>query len=181
MKKVTPWLPALAFAVLASGAGAAWAQPAPNPASDPVGAVQQDVAELNRSVKELVALLREYLTRQQVDLMFKRIELCFQKMGPIQEELRGLRARRSDDEVELNQLRTALAAREALEPQEEPKADEDLERDVRKVQLEAEIKSLRNRISQADQRILQLENELAQEQRNVQSWEAVIDQRLNPR
>lgn len=173
MRKMAPWF--LVFGLM-SGSEALGQQVSTPPIP---AALPEQVADLDRSVKELVALFREYLNRQQVDYLFKRVELSLQKMGPLNEELRGLRASRAADEGELGQLRTALAGRQALSPQGEGKpAEEQREEALQEVQREAQIKLLRSRISQADQRVAELENELAQEKQNVQRWEAAIDQRL---
>jgi multidrug resistance efflux pump len=176
MWKMASWL--LIFG-LAFGSEALGQQASPSPTP---GSLPEQVADLDRSVKELVALLKEYLGRQQVDFLFKRVELSLQKMGPLNEELRNLRATRVADEGELGQLRTALAARQALASQSGVKSGEEQQEEaLQGVQREAQIKLLRSRISQTDQRIAELENELAQEQQNVRRWEAAIDQRLGTR
>jgi hypothetical protein len=180
MKKVMLWLLTLAFVMGGSGA-VAWAQPAPSPASDPAAAARE-LAELNRSVKEMVTLLRQYLDNQQADLMFKRVELSLRRMGPLQEELSRLRTRRVADEGELNQIRTALSVLGTFEPQEGlGDSGEEPVSTVQKAGLDAQLKSVGKRISEADQQILELENRLAQEQRVLQTWETAIEQRLNSR
>lgn len=73
-----------------------------------------------------------------------------------------------------------IAARQAAETQETAKPEEPDEV-VRKVFVEASLKRLRGRIAEADQRLAELDSELQQEQRNVQRWEALIDQRLDRR
>ena len=176
MAKMAPWLLVFGLAFGSEVLGQQTPSP-PEPASLP-----EQVAELNRSVKEMVALFKQYFDRQQVDYLFKRVEFSLQKMGPINEELRSLRVRKAADEEGLSQLRTALAARQTLAPRSEGKSEEE-QREVALVgaQQEAQVKLLRSRISQADQRIAELENELAQEQQNVRRWEAAIDQRLGMR
>jgi chromosome segregation ATPase len=175
-KMMAPWLLVFGLTPGSAALGQQVSNP-PLPSSLP-----EQVADLDRSVKELVALFRQYLDRQQVDYLFKRIELSLQKMGPLNEELRSLRASKAADEGELGQLRTALAGRQALSSQTEAKpGEEQREEALLEVQREAQIKLLRSRISQADQRIAELENELAQEKQNVQRWEAAIDQHLGTR
>lgn len=73
---------------------AAQAQPAA-PASTP--ALETEVANLDRSLQELVALLRELAGRQQTDLLLKRVELSYLKMGPFQQERKELLARKASD------------------------------------------------------------------------------------
>ncbi len=176
MAKMAPWLLVFGLAFGSEVLG----QQAPSPPVPP--SLPEQVAELNRSVKELVVLFKEYFDRQQVDYLFKRVELSLQKMWPINEELRSLRVSKAADEGELGQLRTLLAARQTLASQSEGKSEEELrEVALQGAQIEAQIKLLRSRISQADQRIAELENELAQEQQNVRRWEAAIDQRLGTR
>jgi chromosome segregation ATPase len=150
--------------------------------------LEQEVTKLNQSVQELVALLREYLAHQEVDLRLKRVELGLQKLVPLNQELTTLRAKKSADEELLGQLRSARTALEARESQDgdgtgaDPQAAQAATDDaVRKVQLEEEAKRLKRRISEAEQRIAELENVLAQEQRNLQLWEAEVDRRLGVR
>jgi chromosome segregation ATPase len=181
MWKIAPWLLAGGLAIAAAGPGAA--QPVSAPSPDLHGSLEQQVLQLNRSVQDLVSLLREYLGRQQLDFLFKRVELSLHKIGPLQQELKSLRDRKASDEDELSQLNTVLAGSEALEAQEgtRPADGQDRERAIRKVQFDAHLKLMRSRISQVDQRIGELESELAQEQQNIQHWEATIDQRLGLR
>jgi chromosome segregation ATPase len=157
---------------------AAQAQPAA-PAS--TSTLETEVADLDRSLQELVALLRELAGRQQTDLLLKRVELGYLKMGPLQQERKELRERKAADEEDLRRIQTVIAARQAAAETQETAKLEGPDEAVGKVMLEANIKRLKSRISEADQRIAELDSELQQEQRNVQRWEAMIDQRLDRR
>ncbi|HYU35488.1 MAG TPA: hypothetical protein VEW48_25320 [Thermoanaerobaculia bacterium] len=182
MWKATLWMLLGAFCFLVAGS-AARAQPAPQSSPSSAGTLEQEVAKLDRSVQELVALLREYLAHQDVDLLLKRVELGLQKMGPLNQELTSLQARQSADEEQLGQLQSALTALQARELQSEASPDPQVTTDdaTRKIQMEAEIKRLKRRIAETEQRISEDENELTEEQRNVQQWESVIDKRLGQR
>jgi hypothetical protein len=176
MAKMASWLLVFGLAFGSEVLGQQASSP-PAPASLP-----EQVTDLNRSVKELVVLFKEYLNRQQVDYLFKRVELSLQKMGPIKEELRGLRTSKATDETELSQFQTAFAMLQTLAPQGEAKSEEEQRQEAFVIaQREAQTKLLKRRLSQTDQRIAELENELAQEQQNAQRWEAAIDQRLGTR
>jgi hypothetical protein len=139
-----------------------------------------EVANLDRSVQELLALLREYLGRQQTDLLFKRVELSLQRTGPLEQERREIRAHKVADEEELKRVQAAIAAYQATEPQDAAKPENRAEA-AEIVIAEASIKRLKGRISQANQRLAELDSTLLQEERNVQRWEASIDQRLGQR
>lgn len=174
MRKSAPWLLTIFLWVPWTLAQAQPAAPAPTPT------LETQVANLDRSLQELVALLRDLAGRQQTDLLLKRVELSYLKMGPLQQERKELLARRASDEEDMKRMQTAVAARQALETQEAAKPD-DTDEAMRKVMLEASIKRLKARVAEADQRLAELDSELQQEQRNVQRWEAMIDQRLDRR
>ncbi|HEY4564315.1 MAG TPA: hypothetical protein VIJ36_15120 [Thermoanaerobaculia bacterium] len=157
---------------------AAQAQPAA-PAS--TSTLETEVASLDRSLQDLVALLRELAGRQQTDLLLKRVELGYLKMEPLQQERKELRERKAADEEELKRIQTAVAAQQAAAETQETAKPEGPDEAVGKVMLAANIKRLKSRIAEADQRIAELDSELQQEQRNVQRWEAMIDQRLDRR
>ncbi|HEX3126008.1 MAG TPA: hypothetical protein VH394_01645 [Thermoanaerobaculia bacterium] len=161
----------LAGALLLLSTGTAGAQAAAG------GTLEQEVINLDRSLQELVSLLREVLARQEVDLLFKRVELGLQKMGPLNQELADLRSRKAEDDAKLSQFRTAMAALQV--PDTSPEASE--EGEVRRMQLEAEIARLKRQTSESGQRIAELENALAEEQQDVERWEAEIDRRLGRR
>ena len=169
---------------IAYGTGsAASAQPAPaSPPAATASTVPEEMANLNRSVQELVVVLREYLGRQQTDLLFKRIELALRKTGPLQQERRDVRTRRAADEEELGRLQAMLAAFPAAESQDSTKPEkENREEAAQTAVAEANIKRLKRRIAEADQHLAELDSELLQEERNIQRWEALIDQQLGQR
>jgi chromosome segregation ATPase len=140
------------------------------------------MANLNRSIQELVVVLREYLGRQQTDLLFKRIELALRKTGPLQQERRDIRARRAADEEELGRLQAVVAAFQTTEPQDSAKPEkENREEAAQTAMAEANIKRLKRRIAEADQHLAELDSELLQEERNIQRLEALIDQQIGQR
>jgi hypothetical protein len=166
----------------ASSAASAQQTPASPPAATTASTVPAEMANLNRSVQELVVVLREYLGRQQTDLLFKRIELALRKTGPLQQERRDFRVRRAADEEELGRLQAVVAAFQTTEPQDSTKPEkENREEAAQTVMAEANIKRLKRRISEADQHLAELDSTLLQEERNIQRWEALIDQRLGQR
>lgn len=156
---------------------------APPASPSPAESLEQEVRQLNRSVQELVALLRDYLARQDVDLLLKRVEIGLQKIGPLNQELASLRAQNLADEEQLGKNRSALTAIQTREAEGGASPDPQVTTDdaTRKVQLDAEIKRLRRRISATEQRIVEVEGKLAQEQRDLQQWETLIDRRLGQR
>jgi hypothetical protein len=178
MRQCVPLL--LIALLIAQGTSfAAAAQPAAaTPAPAPT--LQMEVVNLNRSVQELLALLRESLANQQTDFLFKRVELILQRTGPLEQERREIRAHKAADEEELKRVQAAVAAYPATEPQDAAKAENRAEA-AEIVIAEANIKRLKGRISQADQRLAELDSTLLEEERNVQRWEASIDQRLGQR
>jgi hypothetical protein len=173
MRKSAPWL-LMVFLLTTFRVSTAQAQAAPAPTAT----LETEVANLTRSLQELVVILRENVGRQQTDLLLKRVELGYMKVGPLQQERKDLRARRAADDEELKPIQAVLAARQTVETQD-PAKPEDPEAAIGKVFQEANVKRLKGRISEADQRLAELDSELQQEERNLQHWETLIDQRLD--
>jgi len=181
MRKTKLWMLFGALLILGTES-AAKAQSLPQPSPSPTGSLEQEVTKLNRSVQELVALLREYLARQEVDLRLKRVELGLLKMGPLNQELTSLREKKSADEELLGQLRSTLTALQASEAEDGTSLGGVVTDDAtRKVRVEEEIKRLKRRMPETEQKIAEIESELAQEQRNLQLWETEVDRRLKQR
>lgn len=166
--------------LIVQGTGFAAVEPPVSVAPAAASPLELEVATLNRSIQELVRLLREVLGRQHTDLLFKRIELGLQKMGPLENERRELLARRNADEEEFKRLQIALAARQAVEPQD-PNQPENQDETAQRLMFEANVRRLKGRVAEADQRIAELDSELLRERRIIEQWEAVIDQRLGQR
>lgn len=165
----------------ACSAASAQQAPASPPAATTASTVPAEMANLNRSIQELVVVLREYLGRQQTDLLFKRIELALRRTGPLQQERRDVRLRRAVDEEELGRLQ-AMAAFQTAEPQDSTKPEkENREEAAQTAMTEANIKRLKKQVAEADQHLAELDSELLQEERNIQRWEALIDQQLGQR
>lgn len=180
MWKATPWM--LAALLILEAGSSAKAQTATPSSPSPNGSLEQEVRQLNRSVQELVALLRDYLSHQDVDLLLKRVEIGLQKIAPLDQELKDLRVQKAADEESLNQMRIAMTMFQTLEQDGAgSEASEDTAQIAQKVQLEAEVKRLRRRISETEQRIVEVEGKLTQEQRDLQQWETLIDRRLGQR
>ena len=178
MRQFVPLLLVALLIALGTSFVAAAQRASATPAAAP--GLQMEVANLDRSVQELLALLREYLGRQQTDLLFKRVELSLQRTSPLEQERREIRAHKAADEDELKRVQAAVAAYLATVSQDAAKAENRAEA-AEIVIAEANIKRLKSRISQADQRLAELDSILLEEERNVRRWEASIDQRLGQR
>lgn len=150
----------------------ALSQAAPTPTS----ALEERITGLERTLRDLVTVLRRQADGQMTDLLLRRVEVGLLKRAPLESERREVRAKRAADYAELQQLQTALAAHDALEGRV-PDA-EDAESAIRPALLDSEAKRLKARLTEADLRLGELDSEIEQVDRNIRDWEARIEQRL---
>lgn len=148
---------------------------APGVAQAPPTTLEQEVANLNRSLRELVALLRAQTEHQRADLVLRRVELSLSKLGPLRQERKELRAKRDLDQEELTRLEASNALRTAVSPGEPE--DENLAREIaaRGLLLEFEAKRLKTRLNEADLRLSELDADIAREEKNLEHWEATLE------
>jgi chromosome segregation ATPase len=128
---------------------------------------------------QLVGLLRDVMERQSLDVLLKRVELHYLALAPIQEDLRSARAERrslEDEQARLQNISSELEDQSELGDAEmatSAAAKKAMRRD-----LEIQLKFLRGRMANAEQRIAELENDLTDGQRKIEIIEAMIDERM---
>jgi chromosome segregation ATPase len=136
--------------------------------------------QLNRSMAELVALLRESTERQRLEILLKRIELHHLDLEPLQEELRRARADKVSQEEEQMRLQALLNDLDDQAASKEPEVLQPSDPEQRSIRhgLEVQIKFLKGRIESAERKVAELENELADKRRQIDLLERMIDDRL---
>lgn len=169
------------------GAGALAAQE-PAPAS-----VAEELARLNRTLQQLVAVAQQQLGGQRIELLMRQVEIKRAKVAPLEQALRAAREARDNAEEQLRSLqlsREQVLESVALSFEAAPEATglgtEDRERMEETVaqmvrQHDQELKMLRERIASAEERIQVLENDLAPAKAELQHWEAQVDRELSGR
>ncbi len=168
---------ALAFASLPLAAQ----PPAPPPPAAGEQSLEQQMAELNRSVKTLVELLRVYLARQETDVLLQRIALGHRKLAPMETELRELRSKEQALDDERAQYETMLTEFEerAGNDSEDGFSEEDLAQ--MRQHFELQMKLTKDKRWKLEQRILELENRLEVERQDIDALEELVDERLGLR
>lgn len=181
MKKAT-WLRAscLAFALCSLSSASSQAQTQGAVPPDTAATLQAELARINQSMAQLVALLRESMERQDLEIVLKRVELHHLALAPIHEELYSARATKLSLEEEQMRLQSVL---DELEEQAGLGDSSvlpalDAEKQAMKRDLEVQLKFLKGRVASAEQRVADLENELRDGQREIKTLEGILDERL---
>jgi chromosome segregation ATPase len=181
MKRAT--LPALLGITLAVVVTAPAAVETPAPA-DPAARLVQEVGALNRNLERVATLLEEFLAKQEMDMLMKRIEFKSRRLSPLEQDLRNARQERSRREEERSSLRVQLEEMErALEDEEtEGAGASHIEWPPgTKVQMETRMTFLRDALDALDLRIMELENDLASRREEIEGWEEFLDREMGLR
>jgi chromosome segregation protein len=150
---------------------------------DAAASLQKELSQLNQSMAQLVALLRQNLETQQTEVLLKRVELSRLDLTPLENELRSLRASRDGLQEERDRVQARLdevEAQQASRREEIPeRANEELRMMMR--EAEAQIKLMKDRLRGLELRIVELEGDVASKRREIEVLEAAIDERLRLR
>lgn len=142
-------------------------------------ALIEEVSGVNRSLQELVVLLQEHLGGREIELMMKRIELKSKQLGPLEATLRQARSDRADLENEAAEVKLILDQIDTR-IEDDPAGGTDEDRRIKK-EVEGRLKLLEDRKWNAEQQILDLEQDLMQGRETIKAWEELVDTRLDLR
>lgn len=156
------------------------ARGAPPDGTDSALSLPIEIAKLNQSMTQVVALLRETIERQQIEVLLRRLELYHLDLAPLLEDLRTARSDKRTLEDELARLQVV---RNDLEAQEEEANDPVLrapgsDSASMKHDLETQIAFLKRRVASAGQQIGEIENELAAKRRPIELLGSEVDNRM---
>ncbi len=157
--------------MLAGQAGAG--EPAPTEAT-----VQQELAVLNRTMKELASLLEQQLHGQETSLLIKRVELSSRTLIAEQERLRKVRseaAKLAEQEVSFARLL------EAIEQEQSETAEAEGYEQSQVEQMELRLNSVKRRRQDMERELMVLENVVATAEADMEMLEAILDERLGLR
>jgi chromosome segregation ATPase len=143
----------------------------------------QGVSELNRSMKEIAALLRQQLEKQQTDLLMKRLEISERALSAREQDLRSAESEKSGVSEGLKEIQARL---DQLDDESDEASAGGLRRenpDVLRMRTELELqqKLLKDRLSAVDQRALDLENDVADLREEIRGWKELVDRALGVR
>ena len=133
------------------------------------------VAELNTTLREIRDLLARQIEPQGLDLLFKRVEFTAARSAGLEARLRSVEeARRGADEERHRMEGMLEAVREEMA--REGVEAETLRQQERQV-LE-EIRRMGERVSDLDAESVLLGNRLADERRELEGWQDLLDRQL---
>ncbi len=160
-----------------AGAGEAGALPA---------SIGQEVARLNGTLKELVALMRRQLDGQRVELLMRQVELKRSKLAPVEAELRSARSEKEGAEGELRQLQMGQeqivdeVAANFQGGDGSPEQREQMEKMAEQMSRHytMQLKLTKERLANLEQKIQLLENDSATARAELEHWETLVAREL---
>ncbi len=176
MKSLAYILTGLAVAVPLAVAAQAPQQHAPGAAVG--GALQQELSGMRRSLDELVALVAATLDQQQMSVLMRRIELKQRGLQPLQTSLD--RARR-DREAMQEEHRELTGMEDMFRRNLDPDDPDSQNMRMQLQQMTQRIENLMESMESLDLRIIELEDDLADEQNDILILVDMVDERLGLR
>lgn len=143
----------------------------------------EEVRKLNGTLERMGILLEDFLDRQRVDMLMKRIEIKSRRLAPMEEELRQVRTRRESLQEEVKMIRMELERFEGdAEDPDNPdrEASKELARQMR-AQLEPRAEMVQDSIGDLDLRIVEMETAILSRRDEIQAWEELVDKELGIR
>ncbi len=153
-----------------------------SPAADETS-LGSELKSLNETMRQIADLLQRHLETNEVDVYLKRLELGRQKLAPTESELRSAKSKKEGVEDERKSLMAWSARLEEESEREDVSAlddSEDVSARMRR-ELETQVEQLKDKSWELDQKIIELENELARQKEDVEALEVWIDERLGLR
>lgn len=139
--------------------------------------LQQEVAQLNRTLERIADLLASQVDTQQIDVGMKRLEMLTSRLERSERELRNLRSRRSSLETEKIALEEQRAQAElSLERGDVESVPEEARAFFR--QMDRQLDRVREELAETDRQSVELENQVAAQRRDLQAWQDFVDRRL---
>lgn len=137
--------------------------------------LQQEMGEINLSLKEIAALLKKHVEGQNVDLLIKRIELNNRTLNSKRGLLSTAQGKTVDLREESNMLTRQLEALErSMENAEEVDPYMGREEDM----IEQRLKDVSERRQDLEREIVLLENDVMSEEEDMRILKSVLDERL---
>lgn len=155
-------------------ASAAPALSAQGSAGDGSARLVEEMAALNESMREAVDLLKKHLEAQKMQLLMRRIEIRHGGLISVEEELRKSRNEQDSVMQEIDQLESSLGSLDQRIEDDDglPQAREWR---MMRSEMESRAKSLKDRLYELDQKVIDLENELTDRRSEIKEWEELID------
>lgn len=140
--------------------------------------VQDQLAQLNSTMQEIVNLLKQQIDGQETSLLIKRFELSDRALVAKKERLRKNRSEAASLETEEGSLASML---ETMGKELTEAAENDASQLWQLDQMEQRLKSLARRRQDLARELIELENEISTEEEDMEVLEATLDARLGLR
>lgn len=166
----------LALLLLTGTVAGAQEEPVDSQAAD----LHSQLERLNQNIERIAALLERSLQGQQLDLMIQRVEMGANRLAVAEQTLRSAQATRSDLDDEKLEIEARLGQMaEALDSGTTDMPLEQIEQYTR--ELDLQLKLLKERLRDADRKIIELENEVMRQRDHMRDWQDYIDEELTSR
>ena len=168
----------ISLALLILATPVTWAQEA-NLDSQEVG-LHSQLERLNNNIERIATLLEQSLRGQQLDLLIQRVEMGASRLAVAEQSLRSAQGTRDalDDEKLAIEARLGQMA-EQLDSGTVDIPLEELDQYTRELDLQLEL--LKERLRNADRKILELENDVMRQRESIRDWQDYIDRELTSR
>ncbi len=172
-------------ALLAVLGAAAFLSPAlaQEPATASATTLEQELTQLNQTMREIAELMRTYIARQEVDMILKRIELHRRYLNPLEEELRRTRSTKENMEEEIERMSAMIIEMEEQIAREDSDGLDPADSPARQAidRMELHLKLTKDRQWTLEQRVLSLENDLSSRRQEMEALEEIADEQLGLR
>src|SRR5712692_10558559 len=163
------WFSALLFLLIISPGAAA------RPTTSDDQPVRAELAEINVTLKEIAAILKQQAAAQKGDLLMKRLTFTSTQLAAAQEklkrldqEIRVLREESADLEGRLSRMQTETP------PPEETATT----RRTRTLQIRSSLAAIQDRIGAVSQDKVAVENDVEALRREARDWQTLLDKTL---
>ncbi len=137
--------------------------------------IQLELADLNESLDELVALLRSHLEGQRFELMVQRMDVVQRGLAVKERELEDLREQRASLKAEVEQTQTRLDT-VGEDPAQLGISEEQVDGVL--AEWERQLKVMADQVWRLDQRIITLESQVTRQREDLRAWEKAVDEEL---
>ena len=158
-----------------AAAAPAFVDATPEASDGTSGGIQQELADLNESLDELVVLLRAHVESQRFELMMQRMEVAQRRLAIKEQELASLREKKAARAAETKKLRENLAA---VREDPVPMGIADDQVDSVAAEWEHHVEVLTDQVWSLEQREIDLDKQATRLREDLQAWEKAIDEAL---
>lgn len=130
------------------------------------------LAGIDRSLKQIVALLKIQVGNQRAELAAQRLDIARRELVARERELHDAESSRDGYAEQQEELETRIQAYGSRTPEESGMSAEDFE--FMHSQIELEFEAVKQKVWRLDQRIVDLRKEISRVHEDLDIWEALV-------